>query len=331
MSTLTDRYISEVVRHLPEDQRGDISTEIATTIDDMVAAELEAGTAAGPGPDPTAAEHAVLTRLGDPAALADRYSGARRYLVGPDVYPVWARVLRWILPVVGTIAALAGGILYVATTPEPEIGGLIGQLVSSVAAAVLWAFAAWTLVVVIIERTTPDGARSPLAPARARPWDPADLDDPDAGSGTRTDAVVSLVMLAILAVVPFLPSTFFYIGHLNGGERLIDPGIPTVWVTGYLLFIGLLALIQVWRLARPRQTGIRVGLEVAVDVVFGGFLTAFILGRSSILHPDLVAAGDDSTVAAVIRWGLVAAVWLIVVWDQVETLRAYRGAGAAPS
>ena len=31
MPRLTDRYLSEVVRHLPEGQRGDISEEIAAT------------------------------------------------------------------------------------------------------------------------------------------------------------------------------------------------------------------------------------------------------------------------------------------------------------
>ena len=336
MSRLTDRYIAEVVRHLPEDQRGDISEEIAATIDDMVAAELDTGPAkpTSPsgtvGPSPAAdtttatdsAEREVLRRLGDPAQLARRYSGARQYLVGPDVYPVWSRVLRWLAPVVSTVAAVAGGILYLSTTPTPQLGDLIAQLITSVSAALLWAFAAWTLVVVIIERTTPEGARNALS--RTPTWDPVDLDRPGSGTDTRADAIVSLVLLALLAGVPFIPSTFLYIGHLNGGEPLINPDLPTGWVAGYLILIGALALIQMWRLTRPGRSRGRLAIEVATDIVFGIFLTTLILSQQTVLHPDLVPADGDGSPAAVIRWALVAATWVIVAWDQVETLRAYR-------
>ncbi|WP_271799149.1 HAAS signaling domain-containing protein [Dietzia maris] len=339
MSTLTDRYIAEVVRHLPEDQRDDISSEIAATIADMVAAEPDAvndavndaigtppsGTADRASAERASAERAVLARLGDPAELAHRYAGARQYLVGPDVYPVWARVLRWLLPVVGVIAALAGGILYVSTTAEPELGGLIGQLVSSVAAALLWAFAAWTLVVVIIERTTSEGERSPLSLTPT--WDPAHLDGHRGGAESRADAVVSLVLLAVLAAVPFVPSTFLYIGHLNGGEPLVNPAIPTRWFTGYVLLIGALALVQVWRLVRPGRSPARLGIDVVADVVFGVFLTVLVLSHDSVIHPGLVA-DDGGTATTAIRWSIIATIWVIVVWDQIETLRAYRRGAA---
>ncbi|MBM7231371.1 HAAS signaling domain-containing protein [Dietzia cinnamea] len=322
MPRLTDRYIAEVVRHLPEGQRGDISEEIAATIDDMIAAELDADTGPDGRIDTATAEHTVLRRLGDPAQLARRYSGVRQYLVGPDVYPVWSRVLRWLVPVVGTIAAVAGGILYVSTTPVPQLGDLIAQLITSASAALLWTFAAWTLVVVIIERTTPEGARNALS--RTPTWDPDDLDRPGSGTDTRADAIVSLVMLALLAGVPFIPSTFLYIGHLNGGEPLINPGIPTGWVVSYLVLIGALALIQVWRLARPGRSRGRLALEMATDIVFGVFLTALVLSQQTVLHPDLLPADGDGGPATAIRWGLVAAVWVIVVWDQVETVRTFR-------
>lgn len=330
MSTLTDRYISEVVRRLPESQREDISSEIAATIEDMVAAELRTPgdhTATAGHDDPDAAERAVLGRLGDPAELARRYSGARRYLVGPDVYPVWLRVLRWLMPVVGVIAAVSAGITYVSTTPDAAIGGLIGEAVSSVVTALMWVFTIWTLVVVLLERLTLEGDRNPLAIDST--WDPADLRRTPAWTEPRVDAIVSLVLLAFLAALPFVPSTFLYIGHLNGGEALIDPGIPTIWLAGYLVLIGLLACLQLWRLARPGPTSRRLAAEVGIDVAFGVFLTALILSRDSILHPDILAAVPEDLPTTVIRWSLVVGIWLIVAWDQVETVRSYRRDTAA--
>ncbi|MDX2357759.1 HAAS signaling domain-containing protein [Dietzia sp. PP-33] len=322
MSTLTDRYISQVVRRLPEHHRDDIASEIAATIDDMVAAEAEpAGDGTGaPGPD--SAERRVLGRLGDPAELARRYSGARHYLVGPEIYPVWLRVLRWLMPIVGVIAAVAGGVLYLSTTPEAGLGGLIGEVVTAVASALLWLFAAWTLLVVIVERTTPEGDRNPLATAAS--WDPAELDRAPAPADSRVDAIVSLVLLALLAAVPFVPSTFLYIGHLNGGEPLVDPAIPTAWIAGYLALIGTLALVQVWHLARPATSRVRLAVEVLADIVFGVFLTALVLSQDSVIHPEIVSAGGNDLATTTVRWGVIASIWVIVVWDQIETLRAYR-------
>ncbi len=317
MSTLTDRYISEVVRRLPEGQRDDISSEIAATIDDMVAAET--GTAPGNAAD---AELAVLGRLGDPAVLARRYSGSPQYLVGPEVFPMWLRVLRWLLPIVGVLAALASGIVYVATASEAQLGELIGRVVSGTLSASLWAFAVWTLIVVIIERSTPEGVRTPLGAISG--WDPSELEQPPVRAKSRIEAIVSLVLLALLAAIPFVPSTFLHIGHLNGGKPLVNPDIPTFWVAGYLLLIGILAALQLWRLARPGATRWRLAIEVGVDVVFGVFLTLLVLSQDSVIHPDIVASGQGDLSTTAIRWGVIISIWVIVVWDQVETVRAHR-------
>ena len=326
MSTLTDRYIAEVVRRLPESQRDDIATEITGTIEEMVAAERASRDGPGAGEpgrtdDDDNAERTVLARLGDPGALARRYTGTRQYLIGPGVYPVWLHVLRWLMPIAGILAAVAGGILYASTTPEPRLGGLIGELTSSVAGALMWVFTAWTLIVVLVERSTPEGARTPFDITRG--WDPGALDATPGRPETRANAVISLVLLALLAAVPFMPSTFLYIGHLNDGEPLVAPGIPTFWTAGYLLLIGVLALIQVWLLLRPAPQPGRLAVEVCADVAFGVFLTALVLGQDPLIHPDLVAMDDGGTATA-IRWVVVVAIWAIVVWDQVETVRAYR-------
>lgn len=332
MSTLTDRYIAEVVRHLPDAQRDDIASEIAGTVEDMIAAERDSrdeatdtgtGTEAGADSAANAAEWTVLTRMGDPAALARQYSGARQYLIGPGVYPVWAQVLRRLLPIVGVIAAIAGGVLYASTTPEPQLGALIAELITSVAGALMWAFTAWTLLVVIVERSTPEGIRTPLKPTTG--WDPAKLETTPMRPETRLDAVASLVMLSVLAAAPFVPSTFLYIGHLNGGAPLVNPALPTVWIAGYLLLIVALALVQVWLLLRPGFQRGRLAVEVVTDVMFGLFLTALVLSQDQLIHPDLVDTGGGGTGTA-IRWGIVAAIWAVVVWDQAETLRAYRRA-----
>ena len=52
-----------------------------------------------------------------------------------------------------------------------------------------------------------------------------------------------------MALVPFLPTSFFYVGHLNDGGGFLNPGLWDGWIPAYLGFLLLLALIESWRLA----------------------------------------------------------------------------------
>ena len=102
MTTLTDRYVWAVLRAVPSRQRDELEPEIRALVAD--AADAHAGDAA-----PDAAERAALVELGDPDALAARYTDATRFLIGPRLYPEWERLLRLLLPIVAPIAGFAFG------------------------------------------------------------------------------------------------------------------------------------------------------------------------------------------------------------------------------
>lgn len=59
-------------------------------------------------------------------------------------------------------------------------------------------------------------------------------------------------------------------------------------------------------------------------MVFGVFLTALVLSQDPVIHPQLIDADPGDTATTVIRWGVVVAIWAIVAWDQIETVRRYR-------
>ena len=72
-TTLTDRYVWTVTRHLPDDIGPDVARELRATIADAVDARVEAGV------EPTTAEGEVLSELGDPDVLARTYGGRPAY------------------------------------------------------------------------------------------------------------------------------------------------------------------------------------------------------------------------------------------------------------
>lgn len=144
---LIDRYVYAVTEHLPVDTREDISRELRANIEDMLT------------DDATKEEvREVIEKLGNPKKLASEYSGAKRYLIGPELYDDFLSVLKLVVvivaSVVGGIALLEG---VISSTPDQGImGNSIGIMVKVFTGALggaiqggLWVI----LVFAILERT----------------------------------------------------------------------------------------------------------------------------------------------------------------------------------
>lgn len=97
MSQLIDRYVYDVTRRLPEQDRDEVEKELKSHIYDML-------------PD-DADEHdieEVLYKLGSPASLAEKYRKKTRYLISPAKFDEYVRILKWVLPLAGIIALAVG-------------------------------------------------------------------------------------------------------------------------------------------------------------------------------------------------------------------------------
>lgn len=90
---MIERYIYQVKKQLPS-QVKDIEEEVRGLIYDMLE-ELTKGDA------PTKQNvDEVLTKLGNPAVLAENYRGKARYLIGPGLFPTYLMILKIVLPTV---------------------------------------------------------------------------------------------------------------------------------------------------------------------------------------------------------------------------------------
>ncbi|MFJ1679629.1 hypothetical protein ACIODT_32540 [Streptomyces sp. NPDC088251] len=130
--TLTDRYVVEVVRRIPTDQRGDVADELRATIADTVEAR-------GPA-DPATAERGVLTEMGDPIRLAARYAGRPLALIGPELYPTYVRLLTVLLSTVLPVVTAMSAVLDVLDGQGvgEVIGGAVGAVLTVGAQMIAW-------------------------------------------------------------------------------------------------------------------------------------------------------------------------------------------------
>ncbi|MBX3094930.1 MAG: hypothetical protein KF680_10405 [Cryobacterium sp.] len=184
-ATLTERYLHAATRGLPETQRAEIRQELAERIGDDIDARVRAGA------DPTEAETLALTELGDPDVLVAQYLDRPQFLIGPQLFPTWKRLLRVLaLTVIPTVAVFFTLAQTLAHKPFGEIvGSTVVVLIMLTVHLGFWT----TLVFAVLERSL-DG--KPIME-----WTPELLPEiTDSSRNTvRIDVASNLVFIALFA------------------------------------------------------------------------------------------------------------------------------------
>src|SRR5688572_5286814 len=185
--SLMERYLYVVRQRLPRTQRDDIVAELRETLRSQVEAEeAERGRSLTDDEAVT-----ILTRYGEPSAVAARY-GSPRYLIGPDVFPSYVFALKLVFWVMAPFAALAVG---------AELSSGDGPSVVTRIIKPIWQLGILLVLnLVLVTAIFAWGERRPSRSHSARRWDPRDLPLlPQHGDPIpRRDAVGGLVGLTLL-------------------------------------------------------------------------------------------------------------------------------------
>ncbi|WP_350269267.1 hypothetical protein AAFP32_11555 [Brevibacterium sp. CBA3109] len=318
MSALTDVYVDNVIGRLPENSRGDIAAEIRATIGDMV--EHRLGSLDHPAQAQTAAaEREVLEELGDPVQLSLEYTNSPQHLIGPKSYPLFLWAMRWVIPLVAVISVTANAITFIATQDTVQIGALIGQLVGNTVTALLVTFATITIILALRDRGLSGGAGETVNGTR-KSWSVDQLRATDVkAKQIRAEAILGLIFIVLLALVPFIPTSLFYVGHLNNGQPFINPELGSGWFLGYWGFLVLMAIVEVVKLVRSSTSPAVLLGGAVIDAAMAVFLTIALLTQQ-VLHPELTSASGADVQQTI----TVVAIWVIVIWDQISTWRTHR-------
>lgn len=304
-ATLTDRYISATVRSLPAELQAEVRDELRASIGDAVDARTENG-------EPLEhAERAVLTDLGDPAALAAGYADRPLHLIGPKYFLTWWRLLKILLAIVPACAF--GGVVIAQGLSGATIGQMIGEGVVVVLSVIVHVSFWTTLVFFILERT---GADTSIR------WSVDQLPEESHPGTGRADLIASLVMLAIFAGA-LLWDRFVGFAVVEGQTLTIVNADLWPWGVGVMfVLLAAEAALAIAVYARGRWSTLLAVINTALAVVVMSLvLTA--LGRGMLFDPTFVDAlfqrggVDDSavTVLAVLTGLMVAG---IAIWDAID-------------
>lgn len=309
--SLTDRYVAAVVRRLPANQQDDVARELRGTIEDTIDGRR-------PGIDEFAAEREALEALGEPARLAADYANSPGYLIGPDVYVDYVRLLRVLLAIVPTVIAMVFGGMYL-FVPDGSIGGAIGRLVSSWwLSAIQVAF--WTtLAYALVERYGNPADRS-----AKRRWSLDRLDDlVPAREFTLLETAFTVgfygLLAALLLAVPNL-STLALGGSV---VNVFHPGLWPAWIWYFVLVLGASMVLEVVKYRTGRWTQPLAVTNVVLSLVFALPLLSLLL-TDRLLDPDGMARLQSLlgwSAVDIPKFGLAAIVVVTIAWDIVDAFR----------
>lgn len=147
-----ERYLYDVVRHLPEKQREDIKRELRTLIEDMIEEREESGEYSR-----EECEKLVLNELGNPSRMARSYRGDHDALISGEYYDSYRYLLKIILICVGAGLLISNIISAMVTVIDAEsiTSGLWMELLGigvTIPSALLEVFGVITLIFALLQR-----------------------------------------------------------------------------------------------------------------------------------------------------------------------------------
>lgn len=297
---LIDRYVSEIGKQLPRKSRADIETEIRSTLEDML--EERSARAGRPADDEMVKE--LLKEYGAPDKVAESYLPTR-YLIGPELYPIFTLIVKIVFAVLGVIWLILFGVRMV--TSDLTILSFWQMFISSLlqwSGGLISAFGNIVLVFAILqwvnagknfkdetkeEEWTPEELTKEPEPDEVRPWEPI---------VTIVFTALGLVLLnfypQVLGIYLFSGDVSVFLPALSDAFFRMLPWINVTWILG----IGLNA----WLLREGRWTPPARWFEIALKVA--GIVIAYLLLQGPpILALDaarLIEAGLEQTAAGVL-------------------------------
>jgi hypothetical protein len=259
---LIDRYTYAVTQNLPEKQRADIERELRGLIEDMLEDRLQ-------GREATRQDvEAVLSELGAPSALADKYRGAKRYLIGPEVFPTYLSILKIVAGALG-IAMLVLFTIQTIQTPMHAVDHFINTLMTFFSACIQ-AFAWVTVIFGVLEYT---GALKGKIDS-VDDWKPSDLPplpEYERRIG-RADPIAGIVFtILFVALVTYAFQLFGVWMPAQGSPTAVIPFLNEPVFRGFLPLIWAAAaagvLNEAVKLIIGRWTPSLIGLDFLVQVL----------------------------------------------------------------
>jgi hypothetical protein len=323
--SLIDRYIAEVGRHLPEKDRADIEAEIRSMVDDMIE-ERGQSTAKN---ERIVAE--TLEQIGDPELLAAKYAPPKRYLIGPDWYEGYLKVLQRVLFAVLPIVAVVTFVL--ALTNEPldfigAVGNAVGRAFSVGTQILFWV----TLVFVLLERSGEKPDDQPKSASREWTVDQLPM-LPRRRQISIGESLITIGLLLFVMIWIIVPAILARLEGDTATPPFLNPALWNFWLPLLLVILGLTVVHELFKLKIGNWTRPLMITNVILCLTTIFYIIALVTTQD-VVNPAFLAGLESSMTSSelenVTSWAtwtvnLTAAIIVgIYIWDMVNSIRMAR-------
>jgi hypothetical protein len=139
---IIDRYVYAVVRNLPQSQRWEVERKVRAAIEDKLTKYLDIY-------DEKQRVEKVLSELGEPSALAEKYIDHKGFIIGPKNYYNYMIVLKIVLGCTLLVISIEYVLRFVFSTGGIELFKLIFRYISSLLSGSVQGFI-WVTIVFLI-------------------------------------------------------------------------------------------------------------------------------------------------------------------------------------
>jgi hypothetical protein len=329
---LINRYIAEVGRHLPEKDRSDIEAEIRSMIEDMLDERRERGHHTKYADEKVVAE--TLEQLGDPRLLAFKYAPPKRYLIGPEWYEGYIKVLQRVLFTALPIYAIVTFVL--ALTRDPldftnAFGEGLGGAFNVGIQILFWV----TLVFVFLERSDekPDGLHKPSS----QRWTVTQLPElPRKRQISIAESVINIVMYLFVMIWVVSPIVLSWLRGNGNPVPFLHPNLWNFWLPFFFMLMGLTLIHEVFQLKIGNWTPALTFTNVILGLVSIIYIAALVITQD-VINPaflDMLATRGAPEIREVVTWTVdisAAVIAGIYVWDIIHSIRMARQLQEEPS
>lgn len=308
--SLVDRYVAEVGRHLPGEQRADIEAEIRSNLEDMIEDSGEEKVAT------------VLKKFGDPELLAQKYTQKKNYLIGRQWYEVYMEVLKRVLSVALPVSLLIWFFIKFAENSDNLMRILIQSAGMTFNIGINICF--WiTAVFVFLERSN----TAPIElGGNAREWSPdmlPQLPKPrqiSVGEGI-TDAIMTFGAIGLVAY----SASLLRLEGDSGIFPLLNPNLWKVWLPIFFGLAGLTLIHDLFKIKIGNWTPALTTANVLLGLASIGYLLALVLTQD-IVNPAFVAmlkSGTPAQLQQSVTWSIWITVAILIgcyLWSIINSI-----------
>ncbi len=303
MTELIERYVAAVGSRLPRAQRADVENELRSSLYDSLEER---------GDEPPTEDDvvALLAEMGSPDHVATSYRPQSGYLIGPELYPHFRKVV--VIVPIALCALLLGAFAISLIVQSGGADGMSLRLLGMLEGLFLAALMSLGIVVIVFAVIQHTGAVELDESA----WDPRDL-PPVAREADRVGRGEALVGVVVPALLLGLFNLFrdrigLYVSPDAApilGDVLID-NLP--WINAALL---IAMALQAILLGKGRWSG-TLRLVSFAHSCFAVYVLHRVVDAAALARPRMLEAGLAEPAADSIVW----TGWAIVSISAVATL-----------